>query len=157
MPASREGDVGDAKRWVIVIVFPILGLWGLWWADKQLEAMRAYVGATFDLWPEWRILGLYLTIILVGAAFSLAASAAGAGRSRAHTGLTLVAVAIPLAIVVYTWLWFTFESLPDPGAWTFPISSVLRFGPASPTVVASCVIVGFLTTGLLTSRLTWTR
>ena len=140
-----------SRRWIMVIALPVAGLALLWWAGEQLGDIRRILHTTFE-WPPWRLAGWLVTMMAVGAAFSLASRAAATGVARAHGPATLVVVALPLAIVLSWWVHLSFGWLPALGSRLLPWSSLDLFPPA-----ASCVIVGFLITGLVASRVRWSR
>lgn len=142
--------MSSSSRWMAVVGFPIVGFVLLWWAGEQSDAIRQISGTTFQ-WPAWRGLGWIITLVAVGAAFSVAASAARTGESRARMGPTLVVVALPIAVVIY---WVTFSS---GWMWTFGTGvSFWVLGDSTPIVAAS-FIVGFLLTDLATSRINWSE
>ncbi len=129
------------KRWFDLVGLPILGLVLLWWASGQLEETLIITGSEFDV-PEWRLLGWLLTLIAAGVMFGLAARFAGADSSKSNVAATVVVGTLPLAIVAYFWTRFSF-------GWSPPVLKSLRWLASEETIVASCVIVGFLAGGLI--------
>ena len=133
------------KRWFGVVGFPIIGFVLLWWAAEQMEKARQILGSTFEF-PTWRILGWLVTLVAAGAAFGLAAGFGRAEVSKANVGATVVAGIIPLAAVVYFWTFFSF-------GWFSTFKSDLALLLRNEmTVVASCIVVGFLGSGLVAHR-----
>ncbi len=137
--------MSSSKRWVAVVGLPIVGFFLLWWAAEQLQAARLTTGSTFQF-QTWRVLGWLLTMIAVGAVFGLAAGAARSGRSRANVSATLIAAVLPFATVVYYWTHLSFGWFPTIR------NKLFALWPAG-IIVASCVAVGFLLSGLLAHRL----
>ena len=134
------------KRWAGVVGFSVVGFAVLWWAVEQWHQIREIGGSNFE-YPTWRLLGWLLTLIAVGFMFSLAAGSAREGVYTANVGATVVVGILPLVTVILFWGRLSF--LWSPG--------ILRnqFGLFLfdlPTVVASCLIVGFLGAGLLSGR-----
>jgi hypothetical protein len=140
--------VNNSKRWGAVIGFSIVGMVLLWWATNQQEAVRQITATTFQF-PKGRTLAWILTLVAVGAAFSLAASAARTGQSRTRVAPTLVAAALPAAVVTYWFAWMSGLPWVTGRGFTF---WVLR---DSTPVIASSVIVGFLVGGLAAARARW--
>lgn len=130
-----------------MIGFSIVGFGLLWWAGEQLEAIYLISSRTFQV-LEWRILGWIVTLVAVGAAFSIAASAARTGESRARVVPTLVVAALPIVVIIYYWGAVAFGLTQGWGIWYWILSD-------SAPIVASSVIAGFLFAGLATSRLNW--
>ena len=125
----------SSSRWVAVVGLSILGIVVLWWASEQLEEARTISGSTFDI-PEWRILGWLLTLVTAGAVFGIAAGFARDGFHKANVAATLVVGVLPFSVVAYYWIYF-FGWLPG-----------IRW-LSEPTVIASCMVVGFLAGGLV--------
>ena len=132
----------SSKRWIGAVGLPVVGLVLMWWASGQLEEARKITGSTFDV-PEWRILGWLLTLIASGLTFGLAVGFARADSSKTNVVATVVVGALPLAIVAYFWTHFSL-------GWFSTIPRGLgRWLGSEETIVASCVIVGFLAGGLI--------
>lgn len=141
--------MSSSSRWAMVVGFPAAGFALLWSASEQLDEVRRIVATTFE-WPAWRLLAWLVTVMAVGAAFSLAATAArtaGTERSRPDGLATWVVVALPLATVLSWWVHLSFISLPALDETWWPWSPLDIF-----PIATSCVIVGFLLTGLIASR-----
>ena len=138
-------DRVTSKRWGGVVGFPIIGFFLLWWAAEQLEEAQRMLGSTFEF-PTWRILGWLFTLVAAGAMFGLAAGSARAEVSGVSVGATVVAGIIPLATVVLFWTHFSF-------GWFSTFGGDLAFWVRNEvTVVASCIVVGFLGSGLVAHR-----
>lgn len=133
------------RAWLLAVGFLLLGMGLLWWASAQQTAWRAISASEFVM-PGGRI-GLWLlTMAVAGACFGLAKTAArrssGPDRVQILAGLALV----PLVVMV---LFLSFIL-----GWWEPLlpSSVTRFLFSEMTLVASALLLGFLVSGLVDSR-----
>ena len=144
LPAKGLSIGRSPKRWIGVVGLVILGLGLMWLASEQIEEVRKIVGSTFQV-QQWRILGWLLTLIATGAVFGLAARFARADSSESNVMATVVVGVLPLAIVAYNWtsLWY---------GWFPTIGAHFPWLRSEPTIVASCIVVGFLAGGVVIHR-----
>ena len=135
----------STRAWLLAVGFLLLGMGLLWWASAQREAWRAISSSEFVM-PGGRI-GLWLlTMAVAGASFGLAKTSAsrtaGPDRVQILAGLALV----PLVVMI---LFLSFIL----GWWEPPLpSSVTRFLFSEMTLVSSALLLGFLVSGLVDSR-----
>jgi hypothetical protein len=131
------------RRWAGVAILPIAGFFLLWWADQQLIDMRSDMILMRSLGPWWMVAGWLLTMVAAGVMFGMAAGLAGTPMSKANVGATFVAGLLPLAIVGHYFSFFAFGWSP------IGISPVAAFLYSNATAVVSCVVVGWLASGLV--------
>ena len=131
------------RRWVGIVVLPIAGFFLLWWADQQFIDLRSGVISMRSLAPWWIVAGWMLTMVAAGVSFGMAAGLAGIPMGKANVGATFVAGLLPLVMVAHFFSFFVFGWSP------IGIDSLGAFLFSNATAVVSCVVVGWLASGLV--------
>jgi hypothetical protein len=131
------------RRWAGLVVLPIAGFALLWWADQQLIGMRTDIVSMRSLAPWWTTAGWLLTMVAAGVTFGIAAGLAGTPMSKANVGATFVAGLLPLVVVAHYFSFFVFGWSP------IGINPLGAFLFNDAAAVVSCVVVGWLTAGLV--------